>query len=84
MECVADDILGQECGAVGFHVAFHVAFGLLSAPLLAVHAGGQKVNPRVRSLLFRMGRSLWKHAYVALLPNTNSVRVCTFRHQLLL
>ena len=54
MECVEDDILGQECGAVGFHVAF----ALLSAPLLVVHAGRGRVNPRVHSLLFRMDRSL--------------------------
>ena len=54
MECVEDDILGQECGAVGFHVAF----ALLSAPLLVVHAGRGRVNPRFHSLLFRLDRSL--------------------------
>ena len=54
LECVEDGILGQECGAVGFRVAF----ALFSAPLLVVHAGRGRVNPRVHSLLFRMDRSL--------------------------
>ena len=57
---------------------------LVQCAPLVVHAGRGRVNPRVHSLLFRMDRSLWEHAYVALLPNTDSIRICTFRHQLLL
>jgi len=53
------------------------------SPCSVVHAGRGRVNPRFHSLLFRMDRSLWEHAYVALLANTDSIRVCTFGHQLL-